>query len=138
MIDLADEITAHYERHAINWDADRRRSGWNDKTWIDRFVAEVTPYGSILDLGCGGGIPVGRHLIANGLQLTGVDSSPTLISLCRTRLPIGNWIVADMRRLSLGRRVDGILAWDSYFHLSQPTSAPCSLSSPPTLGSIPY
>jgi hypothetical protein len=27
------------------------------------------------------------------------------------------WIVADMRQLSLGRRFEGILAWDSFFHL---------------------
>jgi hypothetical protein len=32
-------------------------------------------------------------------------------------LPDHEWIVADMRTLSLGRRFDGILAWDSYFHL---------------------
>jgi hypothetical protein len=33
-------------------------------------------------------------------------------------LPDHEWIVADMRTLSLARRFDGILAWDSYFHLS--------------------
>jgi len=47
-----------------------------------------------------------------GLLVTGVDSSPTMISLCRTRLPDHEWIVADMRKLALGRRFDGILAWD--------------------------
>jgi trans-aconitate methyltransferase len=52
-----------------------------------------------------------------GLRMTGVDSSPTMISLCRERLPDHEWIVADMRELSLGRRFDGILAWDSFFHL---------------------
>src|SRR5580704_16063202 len=46
-----------------------------------------------------------------------VDSSPTLISLCRARMPDQEWIVGDMRLLSLGRRFDGILAWDSFFHL---------------------
>ena len=48
--------------------------------------------------------------------MTGVDSSPTMISLCRSRLPDHGWVVADMRRLSLGRRFDAILAWDSFFH----------------------
>jgi cyclopropane fatty-acyl-phospholipid synthase-like methyltransferase len=52
-----------------------------------------------------------------GLRVTGVDSSPTMISLCRSRLPDCEWIVADMRTLSLGRRFDGIVAWDSFFHL---------------------
>jgi hypothetical protein len=33
-------------------------------------------------------------------------------------MPEQEWIVADMRRLALNRRFDGILAWDSYFHLA--------------------
>jgi hypothetical protein len=52
-----------------------------------------------------------------GLRITGVDTSPTLISLCRERMPDQKWIVADMRSVSLGARFDGILAWDSFFHL---------------------
>ena len=40
-----------------------------------------------------------------------------MIAICRTRFPKSEWIVADMRGLSLGRRFDGLLAWDSFFHL---------------------
>jgi hypothetical protein len=40
-----------------------------------------------------------------------------MIALARGRLAGQEWIVADMRRLALGRRFDGIVAWDSYFHL---------------------
>jgi hypothetical protein len=32
-------------------------------------------------------------------------------------MPDQEWIVADMRSLALSRRFDGILAWDSFFHL---------------------
>jgi trans-aconitate methyltransferase len=53
-----------------------------------------------------------------GLGVTGVDASPRLISLCRERLPDQEWIEADMRSLNLGRRFDGVLAWDSFFHLA--------------------
>jgi predicted TPR repeat methyltransferase len=117
MTDLADTIIHHYEKHALAWEADRRSSGWNDKLWHDRFVAGLPARGQVLDLGCGGGDPVARHLHACGLRITGVDSSFTMISLCRQRLADHEWIVADMRRLSLSRRFDGILAWDSFFHL---------------------
>src|SRR5262249_45378763 len=51
------------------------------------------------------------------MRVTGVDSSPTLIELCRQRLPDREWLVADMRELSLARTFDGIFAWDSFFHL---------------------
>lgn len=33
-------------------------------------------------------------------------------------LPAGRWIVADMRVLDLGTTFGGILAWDSFFHLT--------------------
>jgi len=117
MNDLADRIIAHYERHASDWDADRRRFGWNDKVWHDRFTALLRRGARVLDLGCGGGAPVASNLVTQGMRVTGVDSSPSLIALCRERLPDAEWIVADMRGLKLEDRFDGILAWDSFFHL---------------------
>ncbi|GHO46020.1 hypothetical protein KSX_41830 [Ktedonospora formicarum] len=50
--------------------------------------------------------------------MTGVDTSPSLIALCRRRMPEHEWIVADMRTLALSQHFDGILGWDSFFHLS--------------------
>ena len=117
MSDFADRIIGHYERHATAWDEDRTRATWNDKPWHDRFVAMLPKGASVLDLGCGSGNPVARHLAAQGLKMTGVDFSPTFISLCRDRLPGHTWIVGDMRALSLKRSFEGILAWDSFFHL---------------------
>jgi SAM-dependent methyltransferase len=116
--DVAALIPGHYERHARAWDADRRAAAWIDKCCIESFVALLPAGGTVLDLGCGGGIPVALHLVTNGLRVTGIDSSPTLISLCRERMPNHEWIVADMRRLALAHRFDGVLAWDSFFHLS--------------------
>jgi SAM-dependent methyltransferase len=118
MSDLAKRIVGHYERHVLAWDGDRQNSSWNDKSWHDRFIEVLPEKAMVLDLGCGGGRPVAQHLAEAGLKVVGVDSSPAMISLCRSRLPDHQWIVADMRTLSLARRFDGILAWDSYFHLS--------------------
>ena len=117
MANLSDLIVGHYERHAHAWDVDRRNGGWSDKPWHDRFVSALPKGARVLDLGCGGGAPVAAHMASCGLRITGVDASPTLISLCRERMPAQDWIVADMRSVSLGARFDGILAWDSLFHL---------------------
>jgi 2-polyprenyl-3-methyl-5-hydroxy-6-metoxy-1,4-benzoquinol methylase len=113
----ANRIIDHYERHAQEWDADRQRAAWNDKIWHDIFIEKLPKAARVLDLGCGSGRPVARHLAESGASVTGIDSSPSMISLCQARLPDQEWIVADMRKLALGRRFDGILAWDSYFHL---------------------
>jgi len=74
--------------------------------------------GTVLDLGCGSGAPVAQFMAANGLKIAGIDSSRTLISLCRQRLPDHDWQLGDMRTARLGQEFDGILAWDSLFHLT--------------------
>ena len=118
MPEPADRIVGLYERHATTWAADRARRPWVEKAWHDRFV-DVLPWGAtVLDIGCGSGSPVAAYMAECGLKVMGVDASPTMISLCKTRLPDHEWYVADMRALSLDRRFDGILAWDSFFHLS--------------------
>jgi SAM-dependent methyltransferase len=118
MIDDADQITGLYDRHAQVWDKARRRTLF-EKPWLDRFAALVPRGGSILDLGCGAGEPIAGYFIEAGYDLTGVDSSPSMIGLCQARFPHTKWSVADMRTLSLGRQFDGVLAWDSFFHLRQ-------------------
>jgi len=107
-----------YRRHAEQWDAVRRSSGWNDRVWIEAFADALARGARVLDLGCAGGEPVARLLVERGMHVTGVDSSPELIALARDRMPGQEWIVADMRCLALERRFDGILAWDSFFHLA--------------------
>lgn len=105
-----------YERHARDYDRDRGRS-LQERAWLDRFLTHVRPAGTVLDAGCGMGEPIARYLIESGYAVVGVDSSPSLIALARARFPAAEWTVTDMRGLDLGRRFDGILAWDSFFHL---------------------
>lgn len=112
----ADNIIGLYERHARNWDADRGRSLF-ERPWLEQFLNLVPPGGSILDVGCGSSEPIARFLIEQGCEVTGVDSSPSLIEMCRRRFHLQQWVVADMRALRLDARFNGIIAWDSFFHL---------------------
>lgn len=109
-------IVGLYERHARDFDRDRSRL-LHEKAWLDRFLGHVRPEGTVLDVGCGMAEPIARYLIESGVRVVGVDSSPTLIEMCQARFPDAEWCVGDMRQLALGRRFDGILAWDSFFHL---------------------
>lgn len=63
------------------------------------------------------GEPIAAYVIGQGRSVIGVDSSPSLLAMARARFPQSEWLEADMRTLGLGRRVAGILAWDSFFHL---------------------
>ncbi|WP_424812720.1 class I SAM-dependent DNA methyltransferase [Roseococcus sp. YIM B11640] len=114
----AENVIGLYERHAGAWDRKRNHGGkLMERGWLDRFCGLVPPGGAVLDLGCGSGRPLASEMIARGFGVTGVDSSAAMIALCEARHPAHEWHVADMRGLDLGRRFDGILAWDSFFHL---------------------
>ncbi len=113
----ADNIIDLYQRNAKAWDDARSRS-LLEKTWLDRFVALLPPAGTALDIGCGAGMPITGYLISQGLVVTGVDSAPAMVERCVARYPGADFHVTDMRRLSLGRRFNGLVAWDSFFHLT--------------------
>jgi SAM-dependent methyltransferase len=111
-----DAIIGLYRRYALQWARDRGKHLF-EKSWLDRFLALQPAGADILDIGCGSGEPIARYLIEHRHIVTGVDSSPEMIEICQGHFPVGDWRVADMRTLVLGRHFDGILAWDSFFHL---------------------
>lgn len=113
----ADDIISTYKNYARAFDEDRARNLF-EKSWLDRFLALLPTDGTVLDLGCGAGEPIARYFLQSGRRVTGVDSSPAMIDLCETRFPDSAWHVADMRRLDLDARFDGLIAWDSFFHLN--------------------
>ena len=117
MASVSEEIIGIYTRHAEAFDQQRGRSLF-ERHWLDAFRGRVAGRGHILDIGCGSGEPIAQYFIGQGHAVTGVDSSVPLIEMCRARAPDQNWIVADMRQLRLGWRFDGIIAWDSFFHLT--------------------
>jgi SAM-dependent methyltransferase len=112
----SEQIISLYQRHATDWDRERGRT-LVEKAWLDKFLALLPPSPIILDIGCGAGEPISKYFLGQRCYVTGVDSASVMIGMCRERFPDQDWIVADMRTLSLHRRFDGILAWDSFFHL---------------------
>lgn len=117
MTSAADAVIDLYQRHAATYDGLRGKL-LMEGPWLARFRALLAPDATILDIGCGTGQPIARHFMEQGHAVTGVDSASAMIALCRARFPEGDWQIADMRRLALGRRFDGLIAWDSFFHLT--------------------
>jgi SAM-dependent methyltransferase len=119
---MSDSVIDFYRRLGHLWVEERRAQaarGLFERGWLERFTALLPPDGHVLDLGCGPGAPIAAWFIAQGYRVTGVDAAPAMLDICRKRFPQQEWIDGDMRALALGRRFDGILAWDSFFHLSR-------------------
>lgn len=113
----ANQIIGLYRRYAVEW-TERRRSSFQEQKWLDKFMALLPEMPSVLDIGCGSGDPIGRYLFDRGCAVTGIDASPELIEIARENNAKGSWHVSDMRFLRLEARFDGIVAWNSTFHLT--------------------
>jgi SAM-dependent methyltransferase len=116
-VTAAERVVDLYRRHAAAWAAERGTK-LAECTWIERFAAMLVPGATVLDIGCGSGQPIAASLAGREHRVTGVDSSPEMITLFRANLPGEAAEVADMRSLSLGSRFGGLIAWDSLFHLA--------------------
>jgi len=118
-----DSVIGVYQRHGATW-AGLRGERLSEGSWLDRFCALIPSGGPVLDIGCGSGVPLARELIRRGFDVTGIDATPTMLELFRRNLPGTPAHLADMRELALGRRFAGLLAWDSFFHLSPEDQRP--------------
>jgi SAM-dependent methyltransferase len=115
----ADNIVDLYERHAKAWVGARlQQVHFYELGWLQNFCGLISAGGSVLDIGCGAGEPIATYLVERGYNMTGVDSSTTMIARFQARLPGQETLVSDMRSLTLERTFHGILAWDSFFHLN--------------------
>ena len=113
----SDQVISFYQKHVKTFDRERNRQLF-EGGWLTRFSADLPNGSRIIDLGCGMAEPMAAHLIRQGYQITGIDSAPEMIARCKTRFPKQVWTIGDMRAFPIDRAFDGILAWDSFFHLS--------------------
>jgi SAM-dependent methyltransferase len=107
-----------YEAQAAAYDR-LRSQALVEARWLARFAARLPAGGRVLDLGCGTGAPIAAWFAAEGFRVTGVDWSAAMLAQARARAPQGDWRQADMRTLALGETFDGLIAWDSFFHLTR-------------------
>ena len=114
---LARNIIDIYKKHGRAWTAMRGEYLY-EKSWLDVFLALLPTHANVLDLGCGSGKPIADYLIQHGCAVTGIDSSDAMIDMAQQHFPTHRWYLADMRSIDLNLTFHGILAWDSFFHLT--------------------
>ena len=88
------------------------------RVWTGELLAALQPASSVLDLGCGCGVPVDRRLVEEGHRVTGVDISERQIERARTLVPGATFLVADMtRRIWEPASFDAVIVLYSLIHV---------------------
>jgi SAM-dependent methyltransferase len=85
---------------------------------LAELIAHLPTAASILDLGCGAGIPVARDLVERGFKVTGVDASGGQIERARRNVPKAEFVLADMASVQFDPETfDAISAFYSITHV---------------------
>lgn len=113
-----DDVCKTYEKIA-DWMDEHRSRKLFEKPYLDRAITDLQPGATVLDLGCGTGEPIGQYFIDAGFHVTGVDGSSKMLEIAKSRCPKTKFILSDMRTINLNEKFDCIIAWHSFFHLSQ-------------------
>jgi len=110
------EVGQKYDRIA-DWFRDHCPADYGNK-YVVEFAAKLPPGARILELGCG----FGRHtrlLVDLGHPVLGIDVSNAMIELARRHCPEAELVCSDALLFDTEQKFDGVLAWDSMFHLGE-------------------
>ncbi|MCW9705874.1 class I SAM-dependent methyltransferase [Fodinibius salsisoli] len=116
---MENDPTNGYEAIAQDFIAYRRKSAIGVEA-VRSWAHTLLPNATILDLGCGNGIPITEALVKDGYTPYGIDASPTLVASFRDHFP-DLTVACESAETSdfFDRKFDGIVAWGLMFLLSE-------------------
>ncbi|MFH1631205.1 MAG: methyltransferase domain-containing protein [Candidatus Aenigmatarchaeota archaeon] len=77
---------------------------------IDLFLRKLSKGSRILDLGCGGGVPITKRLVDSGFDVVGIDLSETMIELAKKNVPEATFTKISMTDITFKKEFDGVLS----------------------------
>ncbi len=113
-----DDISGGWNAVAAEFIA--RRSSSIGVATVRNWAASIPAGGSILDLGCGHGIPISVTLVEEGFRVYGIEASPDLVLEFRRRVP-GAQVRCEAAETStfFDRRFDAVIAIGLMFLLPE-------------------
>lgn len=112
-----------YDHIAEQW-----HNNFRGQIYVDRVLAYVDkileglplpPQARVLDLGCGTGNPIAKHIIERGFQLVCVDQSKEMLKIAKTVVPEAEFVHGDMLEVRFAEKFAAAVAWDSVFHVER-------------------
>lgn len=89
---------------------------------VRQWARSLAPNATVLDVGCGGGDPISKALVEEGLSVYGIDASPSMVQVFQQNFPdspVACEAVEDSAFFN--RQFDAIIAWGLVFLLPEET-----------------
>jgi len=84
---------------------------------LDLLIDHLQKGATVLDIGCGAGVPVDKYLIDKGFKIIGIDISEKQIELAQKYLPQGEFHLKDMTEFKDGEfSVDAVVSFYAISH----------------------
>jgi len=99
MNDSKEIVRQGYDKISFAYQADKPDPESYQHSWTMELSALLEPGSSVLELGCGCGVPVAQLLSSQQFHVTGVDISPVQIERAKTLVPDAAFMCADMCRV---------------------------------------
>jgi cyclopropane fatty-acyl-phospholipid synthase-like methyltransferase len=111
-------ISRRYRGDTGRPNSDSPESTASYEAWIEEISRLLQPGASVLDLGCGAGVPAAKLLTDAGFAVTGVDISEVQIERARALVPNATFIRADMTTWESGPAAfDAIVSLYALIHV---------------------
>lgn len=110
-----DLVKQSYNKIAQNYLAGRDQ--FKNVKYLDKLNNLLRHNSTILDIGCGAGVPIDQYLVGKGHKVIGIDISEKQIELAKKNVPEAKYIVKDMSNLKSGEyQVDAVVSFYAIFH----------------------
>jgi SAM-dependent methyltransferase len=110
-----------YDYIAEQWHSNDRGEAYVTRilSYVDKVLDGLPARAKVLDLGCGTGSPVAKHIVQKGFKLIGIDQSKKMLEIAKLVVPEGEFVNGDMVEIEFTDKFAAVIAWDSVFHVER-------------------
>ncbi|MBS0287551.1 MAG: class I SAM-dependent methyltransferase [Proteobacteria bacterium] len=100
--------------------AKMRDSFYKEQRFLDELIKLIPAKSTILDVGCGSGVPIASYFIEKDFEVTGIDGSQKLLDIAKEKCPKMKGVLGDVRSVILNEQFDAVVEWWCLFHIPKP------------------
>ena len=114
---MQDFVREGYEKgdYIKSYDRNGKKLDSFEEAFFEEF--EKRAKGSVLDLGCGGGVPYDRELLKRGFSVTGIDISEKHIKSAIENVEGAVFMTGDFSDYDFKKKFDAIVSFYAIFHI---------------------